>query len=110
MQKNNQLNLYQLAVDQPALRSKQTADRKTKQKAGAGTKDSVPVQNATDPAYSKIYIQLVIDCADVLIPAASLQWLAVEDVYVGLAGSLTSIIAGRDVWAKVQARPPPIAA
>lgn len=81
----------------------QSRRKKTRSKKDSDEKkQSLPVQNAVQAAYSKIYVQLVIDCADVLIPGAQLEWLPLDELFVGIAGTLSTVLAGQDVWDRVQ--------
>ncbi len=65
-------------------------------------KEHMPVQNAVADARSKIYIQLMIDCADLLVPGALLGWMPIDELYVGMAGTLSTVLAGRDIWNRLQ--------
>lgn len=68
-------------------------------------KSDVAVQNAAPPPaveYSKIYVQLAIDCADVLIPGAALGWIQLDDFYVGIAGTLSTLLALQGLWRRVE--------
>ncbi|THW89380.1 hypothetical protein D6D15_05290 [Aureobasidium pullulans] len=45
---------------------------------------------------------LVLDCCDILIPGSAVGWIPVDSVTVGIASSISSIIAGQQIWARVQ--------
>lgn len=49
-------------------------------------------------------LQLTIDLCDILIPAAALSWLNIEQRTVGIAGSMSTIIAARQIWIEVQSK------
>ncbi|EAW06519.1 PEX11 domain protein [Aspergillus clavatus NRRL 1] len=46
--------------------------------------------------------RVVVDGCDLLIPGASLGWMAVSDLVVGMAMVVSTLVAGRDVWMKAQ--------
>lgn len=45
---------------------------------------------------------LVLDCCDILIPGSAVGWIAVDSVTVGIASCISSIIAGQQIWVRVQ--------
>lgn len=68
------------------------------------TSTATPVQNAENAASSKIYRQLVIDCADVIIPAVGVGWIPMDEMYVGVAGTISTLVAGQELWEGVQSK------
>ena len=67
-------------------------------------KDALPVQNANSDAYSRLLLQLTIDCADVIIPAVAIGWVSLDQLYVGVGGTVSSAVAGQQLWLKVQSK------
>jgi hypothetical protein len=50
----------------------------------------------------QLYTSLIIDSCDLLIPGSAVGWLPVSSVTVGIASSISSIIVGQQIWARVQ--------
>lgn len=46
--------------------------------------------------------KLVVDCLDLVLPASFIGWLKIEDVKVGAAMTLSTLLAWPDLWAKYQ--------
>jgi len=44
----------------------------------------------------------VLDCCDILIPGSAVGWIAVDAVTVGIASCISSVIAGQQIWVRVQ--------
>ena len=53
-------------------------------------------------ARSQIVLQLIVDCCDLVIPAAALQWVAVDPAMVGVCGTVSTVLAGHEIWKQVQ--------
>lgn len=60
--------------------------------------------NREATAVAKTLSQLAIDCADIVIPAVGLGWVPLDEVYVGAAGTISTLIAGYELWIGVQSR------
>jgi peroxin-11B len=65
----------------------------------AGHKPAVKTTPKVDT--SQVYKQLIIDCSDLFIPGAIVGWIPADPVVVGVAMAISSIVAGRDIWIKV---------
>ncbi|KAI4824828.1 hypothetical protein E4T44_10043 [Aureobasidium sp. EXF-8845] len=50
----------------------------------------------------QLYTSLIIDACDLLIPGSAVDWIPVSSVTVGIASSISSIIVGQQIWARVQ--------
>ncbi len=48
-----------------------------------------------------LYRQLVIDSCDALIPGATVGWLGLDPVTIGIVGTISAIVGGSDAWARV---------
>ncbi|KHN99069.1 Peroxisomal biogenesis factor 11 [Metarhizium album ARSEF 1941] len=51
-------------------------------------------------------LQLISDLCDLTVPSSALGWAAFDDGFVGLAGTLSSLIGVYNQWNKVTAKPP----
>ena len=56
-----------------------------------------------DAAYAQIHVQLAIDGCDLLIPGYSVGWIPVDQTAVGVAQFISSALAARQIWRRVQA-------
>lgn len=83
-----------------------TGLQKTQTKFTGDEKDpsAGAVSDRENTARLKTLAQLAIDCADVIIPTAGLGWMPLDDVYVGAAGTISTLIAGYELWIGVQSR------
>lgn len=70
---------------------------KTPRKKGA-------VAQPTAQTQGRSILGLFHACCDILIPGSLLGWLPVDPLYVGIAGSVTSLLSILDVWNRVQSR------
>ena len=97
------ISLFQLTALPNVTPVKEEAhdDKKDAKPDGNLTKDG-KLSGDGDRVRRKLYSQLVIDACDVLIPAAALGWIPVDQVTVGVAGSISSAVAGRQIWQRVQ--------
>jgi hypothetical protein len=50
----------------------------------------------------QLYTSLIIDSCDLLIPGSAVSWIPVSSVTVGIASSISSVIVGQQIWARVQ--------
>lgn len=53
-------------------------------------------------ALAKIQTQLVIDALDIFLPGSAVGWLNVDPVMVGACQSLSSVLAMKGLWDKMQ--------
>nr|POE76143.1 hypothetical protein CFP56_59623 [Quercus suber] len=53
-------------------------------------------------ARSKLYTQIVIDGCDLFLPGSAVGWIPADLVTVGVAGTISTVLAGRDIWHRVQ--------
>lgn len=51
---------------------------------------------------SSLLPQLTVDCLDILAPGAALGWIPASPLVVGLAYTVSSAIAARPIWQRVQ--------
>ena len=65
----------------------------------------VPSPMASDFSHDakrrQLYRQLVIDSCDLLTPTVAVGWVLLDPIIVGAAGSISALIGGSDVWARV---------
>lgn len=59
-------------------------------------------QSPPSAGLTKIYSQLVIDSCDILIPGAAVGWIPVGPLVVGIASSISTTLAGSQIWQRVQ--------
>lgn len=92
------VSLHQLLLTTSSsqAQSKATGDEKDPSAGSASNREATPT--------IKTLSQLAIDCADVIIPTAGLGWVPLDDFYVGIAGTVSTLIAGVELWAGVQSR------
>nr|POE65031.1 putative amino-acid permease c15c4.04c [Quercus suber] len=51
---------------------------------------------------SKLFTQLAIDGCDLLLPGSAVGWIPVDWVTVGTASTISTVLAGREIWNRVQ--------
>lgn len=92
------VSLHQLLLtpNTAPAQSKFTGDEKDPSAGTASNREATPKL--------KTLSQLAIDCADVIIPTAGLGWIFLDDFYVGVAGTTSTLIAGVELWTGVQSR------
>ena len=92
--------------------NKPTSDAKTDEKKGEKDEKTSAEKAAADlkqreaelsATWEKISVQLVIDCCDIFLPGSAVGWIAVGPVFVGTCQSISSLLAMRQVWRKVNA-------
>ena len=94
--------MYQLVNPSIATSAiKQTNELKD-EKAAEKQSKAAKVGGDRSDGFSMLYVQLVIDCCDLLIPGSAVGWLPVGLLVVGTATSISSILAGQRIWMKVQ--------
>ncbi|KAK3703445.1 hypothetical protein LTR37_014435 [Vermiconidia calcicola] len=100
------LSLYQLfelsfgATAQKTVPKEKPATEEEKTAVSQSEKHSAVKKAEEDRkmASSKIYTQLTIDCCDLLIPGAAIGWVPAPEAIVGVAQSISSAIAIRQIW------------
>ncbi|KAF2426164.1 hypothetical protein EJ08DRAFT_736495 [Tothia fuscella] len=60
-----------------------------------------PVARRPPTNTSQIWKQLIIDGCDLFIPGSVVGWIPADAVTVGVAMAVSSFLAGRDIWIKV---------
>lgn len=104
------LSLYEILLHQSALSStsvngvvdeKSNDHAKLKEASNPSTtkKKEQPPPSA---GLTKIYSQLVIDSCDIFIPGAAVGWIPVGPLVVGVASTISTILAGAQIWQRVQ--------
>lgn len=107
------LGFYQYTMlyltDNKTSPSKSASGKKsTKTTDGKKSSDSATPQEdlakraELDSARAKIHIQLAIDSLDIFLPGSAVGWLNVDPVMVGACQALSSVLAMKGVWDKVQ--------
>ena len=89
----------------PSVAPAASADQKSEKTSNGYDKASKAAKfEATQTAARrKIYAQLLIDCADIIIPSAAVGWIQADELIVGIAGMISTVVAGQAIWARVQA-------
>lgn len=83
-------------------KSEKKDKKKAKPKASA-------LEKVSKPARSKILMQLIIDCCDLLIPGAAVGWTSAPlaaPLVVGVASTISTTVAGTQIWKRVQQTAP----
>lgn len=98
------LSLYQL-MTLSSIQPAASAGKESEKTPEVDKKESksMELEGTQQAARRKIYSQLVIDCADIIIPAAGVGWIQADELTVGVAGTISTIVAGQSIWARVQA-------
>ncbi|EME40591.1 hypothetical protein DOTSEDRAFT_177660 [Dothistroma septosporum NZE10] len=52
----------------------------------------------------RIWTQLAIDCNDLVIPGSAVGWMPVGPILVGTCSTISTVLAGRQIWNRVQQR------
>lgn len=90
------------ATKPEATKSEATESESTKSEAEPTRS---PAKSARE-VDNHIYTQLIIDSCDLFIPGAAVGWLPMGLVFVGTASTVSSLLAGRQIWDRVQQRAP----
>lgn len=110
------ISLYDLAAPWFIPEPRETEPRPSGNQAdGAALNEknshaSVPTATKERPKHSKsaqtalttVYKQLLIDICDLVIPGSSVGWIDADTVTVGVASTISSIVAGQDIWTRMQ--------
>jgi hypothetical protein len=62
--------------------------------------EGVVAKKTIEKEANAVKLQLVSDLCDITIPSAALGWVALDDGFVGLAGTLSSILGVYSQWKK----------
>ncbi|GAB7351844.1 hypothetical protein MBLNU459_g2403t1 [Dothideomycetes sp. NU459] len=73
-----------------------------KQRPAGSNRDAPPRTTTGTTSKTTLYKQLAIDACDLLIPGTAVGWMAADSVTVGAAMAISSVVAGGDLWARVQ--------
>ncbi|KAF7196688.1 hypothetical protein HII31_02058 [Pseudocercospora fuligena] len=85
--------------DTAAAAAESTGDKERKE-SGEKLKQRVP-RPMID---SRVYTQLIIDCCDLFIPGSAIGWIPADLVFVGTVSTVSSLLAGQQIWNRVQQR------
>ncbi|KIW95265.1 uncharacterized protein Z519_03849 [Cladophialophora bantiana CBS 173.52] len=80
-----------------------TIVEKTGDKGVANEPPQSKARHAKSAKRRAVYRQLAIDSCDLLIPSAAVGWLQLDPVTVGVAGTVSALLGGSDVWQRVNA-------
>ncbi|OAP60702.1 hypothetical protein AYL99_05704 [Fonsecaea erecta] len=111
------LDLYELLFvysDSALSKNNQSADQKqttsttvekTNEKSVAqpNEREQSKARHAQSAKRRAVFRQLVIDSCDLLIPGTAVGWFRIDPVTVGVAGSVSALLGGSDVWYRVNA-------
>jgi len=76
----------------------------TSQKPPKSTSTSKRKQSTVKGPQTGLYLDLVTDVFDLVIPGSAVGWIALDKVPVSLAMASSSLIAGKRIWDRVQSR------
>jgi cytoskeletal protein RodZ len=109
------LSLYQLFLSSTGVSASQersssspnsnTGSDKENNTAAANEKTSNPRSNTHSTTSSKtsaIWEAIVIDACDLFLPGSSLGWLPVSTLVVGIAGTTSTTVAGKQIWLRLR--------
>jgi len=97
------LSLYSLSTFAGSIQGTPTSDDQATKVDKNKQRDTATTKNSTGNLRSETYQQLLIDCADLLIPGTALNWVPVDLVVLGVATMLSSVLAGQQLWLRLQA-------
>jgi hypothetical protein len=60
-----------------------------------------PTTAASSNRTSALYEQLIIDAADLFLPGSALGWVPVSTLVVGIAGTVSTTVAGGQIWRRM---------
>ena len=63
-----------------------------------GSKDVVSMRR---PSTTELYVQLVVDGCDLLLPSSAVGWLSLSPVIIGVTMTVSSSLSGRQIWQRV---------
>ncbi|KAI5194391.1 hypothetical protein E4T38_09605, partial [Aureobasidium subglaciale] len=66
--------------------------------------DFLTIRSVTSSPTTKTQLStsLLLDACDILIPGSAVGWISASSVTVGIASSISSVIAGKQIWNRVQ--------
>ncbi|KAI5235418.1 hypothetical protein E4T43_09281, partial [Aureobasidium subglaciale] len=66
--------------------------------------DFLTIRSVTSSPTTKTQLStsLLLDAFDILIPGSAVGWISASSVTVGIASSISSVIAGKQIWNRVQ--------
>lgn len=100
------LSLYQLLFPAPQPIQRSTSSSKPTDEKKATNIDSAPAIPLESTGANKsfvLYEQIVIDAADLFLPGSALGWIPVSTLVVGIAGTISTTVAGGQIWRRMQA-------
>lgn len=62
------------------------------------------VSSLSDRERNRIWAQLAIDCNDLIIPGSAVGWISAGPIFVGTCSTISTVLAGRQIWNRVQER------
>ncbi len=101
------LSLCELLIPSPSSKSavrkpeKDTTLRQNKTSKASRDNKQEPGKKALERRDGEIYKQLIIDICDISIPGSFVGWIQASQVTVGIAMSISSALAARDIWNKL---------
>lgn len=63
---------------------------------------STTTSSSSFPTNKQLYTTTLLDLCDILIPGSAVGWMPASSVTVGVTSSISSIIAGTQIWGRVQ--------
>ena len=75
----------------------------TENQSGA-KKAATSADPTNDIPPSRLLTDLAIDCCDIVLPGTAVGWIPASQFVVGSCQSISSILAGRRIWDRVNAR------
>lgn len=77
-------------------------DEKSDKKKSTTDRDMAEEANFQRAARQKVISRIAADACDVLIPGAMVGWIPVSASTVGVAGSVSSLLAMMEIWERVK--------
>lgn len=68
------------------------------------SEESAGITEKPQAQASRLYTQLVIDGCDLFIPGSAIGWLPVGALVVGTCSTVSTLLAGQQIWARVHAK------
>jgi hypothetical protein len=101
------LSLYQLFFPTSSRSTRQsTSSSEPIDEKKATNVDSAPAKPLPSTVANKssvLYEQIIIDAADLFLPGSALGWIPVSTLVVGIAGTVSTTVAGGQIWRRMQA-------
>ncbi|KAI9744646.1 MAG: hypothetical protein M1818_002175 [Claussenomyces sp. TS43310] len=79
-----------------------TGERGVREKETLGSEDEARYESLRLERWRLAVRKVIIDACDLLIPGLATGWLRTSPLMVGVAGTVSSLLAAGDIWERVQ--------